>query len=167
MTTQEILDFLKEGLVVAFKYVLSTTKRTHYFYLVSSFILAFYVYLKTKKKNKTFLQYIFAKKIWLSRSAFVDYSFIFFNSFVKILLIGPFLIYGLKLAFYTDDYLQRWFGYYKLSLCTTETLEYYTITLTVFGDFVTFLTHYAFHKIPFLWEFHKIHHSATSMNPFT
>lgn len=23
------------------------------------------------------------------------------------------------------------------------------------------------HKIPFLWEFHKIHHSATELNPFT
>jgi sterol desaturase/sphingolipid hydroxylase (fatty acid hydroxylase superfamily) len=23
------------------------------------------------------------------------------------------------------------------------------------------------HKVPFLWEFHKIHHSATVLNPFT
>ena len=23
------------------------------------------------------------------------------------------------------------------------------------------------HKVPFLWEFHKIHHSATSLNPLT
>ena len=23
------------------------------------------------------------------------------------------------------------------------------------------------HKLPFLWEFHKIHHSATSLNPLT
>ena len=23
------------------------------------------------------------------------------------------------------------------------------------------------HKIPILWEFHKIHHSATSLNPIT
>jgi len=167
MTTQEILDFLKEGLVVAFKYVLSTTKRTHYFYLVSSFILAFYVYLKTKKKNKTFLQYIFAKKIWLSRSAFVDYSFIFFNSFVKILLIGPFLIYGLLLAYYINDYLEYCFGFSKLHMTNTETIVYYTIVLTLFSDFITFLVHYACHKVTFLWEFHKIHHSATTMNPFT
>jgi len=167
MTTQEILEFLNEGLVLTSKYVLSTTKRTHYIYLVSSLILAFYVYLNSKKKNKTFFQYIFAKKVWWSRSAFVDYAFIFFNSFIKILLIGPFVIYGLLLAYYTNDYLEHWLGFSSLTMSSTETIVYYTIVLSLFSDFITFLVHYAFHKVRFLWEFHKIHHSATTMNPFT
>lgn len=167
MTVQEILDFLYEGLLVASQTVLSTSKRTHYIYLTSSFLLAFYVYSKQKKKNQSFLSYLFPKKNWLGTSALIDYAFIVFNSFVKILLIGPFLIYGLKLAFYTDDFLNRQFGFADLALSTTETVIYYTIVLSVFGDFMTFLIHYAFHKIPFLWEFHKIHHSATTMNPFT
>ena len=167
MTTQEIVTFLQEGLEVASRYILSTSKRTHYIYLMSSLVLALYVYLKSKKKKQTFLNYLFPKKIWWSRSAFVDYTFIFFNSFIKILLIGPFLIYGLLLAYYTNDYLEYWFGFSSLRLSDTETIVCYTIVLTLVSDFMTFLVHYACHKVRFLWEFHKIHHSATTMNPFT
>ena len=166
MEYSEIFDFLSEGFTLASKYIVSPGKRTYAFYLGSSFLLALYVFYKSRKSG-SFFKYIFHKKIWLSKSAFVDYAFILFNSFVKILLIGPFLIYGLKLAYYTDNYLRHWLGYNEFSLSTAETIIYYTITLTIFGDFITFISHYAFHKIPFLWEFHKIHHSATSMNPFT
>lgn len=34
-------------------------------------------------------------------------------------------------------------------------------------EFVDFLVHYWFHKIPCLWELHKVHHSATSLIPLT
>ena len=44
---------------------------------------------------------------------------------------------------------------------------FYTITLTLVNDFLSYLIHFALHKIPILWEFHKVHHSATTMNPMT
>jgi sterol desaturase/sphingolipid hydroxylase (fatty acid hydroxylase superfamily) len=34
-------------------------------------------------------------------------------------------------------------------------------------DFTRSVTHYAFHRVPFLWEFHKIHHDPDSMTPIT
>jgi len=34
-------------------------------------------------------------------------------------------------------------------------------------DFSNFLSHYLQHKVPFLWEIHKVHHSATQLTPFT
>jgi sterol desaturase/sphingolipid hydroxylase (fatty acid hydroxylase superfamily) len=34
-------------------------------------------------------------------------------------------------------------------------------------DFLLFYMHYMFHKIPSLWEFHKVHHSAEVMTPIT
>jgi sterol desaturase/sphingolipid hydroxylase (fatty acid hydroxylase superfamily) len=34
-------------------------------------------------------------------------------------------------------------------------------------DFLLFYMHYMFHKIPTLWEFHKVHHSAEVMTPIT
>lgn len=39
----------------------------------------------------------------------------------------------------------------------------YALTL----DFGNFLSHYMLHKSPVLWEFHKVHHSATYLNPLT
>ena len=167
MSTHEVLDFILKGFETASKNLWSFNKRTNYIYLGISIVLALYVYLRQKNRKENFLQYIFNKKVWLSKSAWVDYYFILFNSFFKVLLIAPFLIYGLKLAFNTNDYLLQLFGYPSFELSATETIVYYTIALTIFSDFTTYLIHYAFHKVPFLWEFHKIHHSATSMNPFT
>ncbi|PCH75293.1 MAG: sterol desaturase, partial [Flavobacteriaceae bacterium] len=43
----------------------------------------------------------------------------------------------------------------------------YTLALVIIGDFASFFVHWLMHKIPVLWEFHKIHHSATTLNPFT
>ena len=167
MSTHEVLDFILKGFETASKNLWSLNKRTNYIYLGISIVLALYVYLRQKNRKENFLQYIFNKKVWLSKSAWVDYYFILFNSFFKVLLIAPFLIYGLKLAFNTNDYLLQLFGYPSFELSATETIVYYTIALTIFSDFTTYLIHYAFHKVPFLWEFHKIHHSATSINPFT
>jgi len=167
MSIQEIFDFLWEGIQVALQYVKSTNKRTHYYYLVSSMVLAFYVYKKQKKSKTSFFNYAFNKKIWCSNSALIDYSFILFNSFIKVLLILPFLIYGLKFAFNVTEFLTNYWRQTSIKLTVTETMVYYTIVLTLFGDFMTFLIHYLYHKVPFLWKFHKVHHSATSLNPFT
>ena len=126
----------------------------------------FYQYTR-KHLRSSFFSYILNKKVWLSKSAFVDYSLILFNSFVKLLLVAPFLLFGLKLAFSTNDFMLNQFGYASFSLSTTQTLILYTISLSILNDFMTYVIHLLYHKIPFLWEFHKIHHSATSMNPFT
>tara|TARA_B110000483_G_scaffold98811_1_gene121208 strand:+ start:762 stop:1628 length:867 start_codon:yes stop_codon:yes gene_type:complete len=129
-------------------------------------ILAYYVYKKSRIKS-SFLKYLFPKKIWLSKSAFVDYSLFCFNSLVKIVLIGPYIIFGFYIAFYTDEFLTDSFGFPKESIGITQTLVLYTIVLTLLNDLFSYLIHFCMHKLPFLWEFHKIHHSATSLNPLT
>ena len=42
-----------------------------------------------------------------------------------------------------------------------------TVVMFVVAEFAEVLCHYAEHKIPFLWELHKVHHSAVSLNPLT
>lgn len=149
-----------------FSYLTNTSKRVHFWYLLSSALLAFYVYKKTKHSN-SFLTYLFHKKVWLSKSAWIDYALVFLNAFLKISLILPYLVFGVYLAIQCDMFLQEQFGRAKITLNLTQTIVLYTITLTIVNDFASFLLHYLMHKISFLWEFHKIHHSATSLNPFT
>jgi sterol desaturase/sphingolipid hydroxylase (fatty acid hydroxylase superfamily) len=38
---------------------------------------------------------------------------------------------------------------------------------TVLQDFMTFYVHYLMHKLPALWEIHKVHHSAEFLLPIT
>jgi sterol desaturase/sphingolipid hydroxylase (fatty acid hydroxylase superfamily) len=166
MEYKEIIEFLQDGFQLVINYVASPGKRTYFLYFITSLILAYYVYFKSKRKE-SFVAYILHKKVWLSKSAFVDYSLIIFNSFFKLILIAPFLLFGLKLAFNTNDFLLAQFGYAAFNLTTAQVLILYTISLSVLNDFMTYVVHWLYHKVPFLWEFHKIHHSATSMNPFT
>jgi sterol desaturase/sphingolipid hydroxylase (fatty acid hydroxylase superfamily) len=46
-----------------------------------------------------------------------------------------------------------------------------SLTWSLFATFVRdgarTIVHYAMHKVPFLWEFHKLHHDAETLNPFT
>ena len=162
----EIYNLLEEIISLSLSYFVNTEKRIHILYLITSMILAYYVYRKSKIKT-SFFKYLFPKRIWASKSAFVDYSLFCFNSLIKILFIGPYVIVGLYIAFYVNEYLLIIFGFPTNSLSITQTLILYTIALTIVGDFFTYLVHYAMHKIPMLWEFHKIHHSATSLNPMT
>ena len=163
---EQVWTVLREGIEMPFSYLMSSEKRIFYAYLISSAVLAFYVF-KISKQKGSFLKYLFHPKVWWSKSAFIDYSLVFFNAFVKILLIGPYLIFGLYIAFYFSDWLVTVFGYQETSLNVKQVMLLYTLSLVIVGDFASYLTHFLQHKVKFLWEFHKIHHAAEVLNPVT
>ena len=148
-----------------FSYILNIEKRTYWMFLISSGIIGFFIY-KIQLHKTSFVRYLFNKKVWLSSSAFVDYQLLIFNAFLKVLLLTTFSIYGLRFSYEVTYHLEVWFGQ-PISLSASEVVIYYSIVLALAKDFSFFLIHYASHKFPFLWEFHKIHHSATVLNPFT
>lgn len=162
----EVFQTLKEVIKVTLGNFTDPDNRLYFLYFISSGMIAYFVYFKTKQRG-SFLNYIFNKKTWLSKSAKVDYLMLFFNSIIKVVLIGPYLAFGFYLAFYTDDFLARTFGYETITLSITQTLIFYTLTITLLGDFTTYVIHYLMHRFEFLWEFHKIHHAATTLNPVT
>jgi sterol desaturase/sphingolipid hydroxylase (fatty acid hydroxylase superfamily) len=43
----------------------------------------------------------------------------------------------------------------------------FMIVAIVVADFTAFYVHYLQHKIPLLWQFHKVHHSAEVMHPLS
>jgi len=166
MNSHDIYINSYNSIIKVVNYLADSDKRIFFLYLISSTVLAYYVYLKTKEKV-SFLKYIFNKKVWLSQSSKVDYSLIFLNSFVKVFLLGSFVYYGLKLAFMTDEFLAHTFGLSKNTWSKFEIMLCFTVSITIIKDFTSFITHYLQHKLTFLWEFHKIHHSATVLNPIT
>ncbi len=42
-----------------------------------------------------------------------------------------------------------------------------TITMFLAAEFADYVVHYLEHKVPALWELHKVHHSADFLNPLT
>ena len=166
MTIDEIFDLFQEAVKIPFSYLLSTNKRVHWLYLISSLLLAFYVYKRSKVKG-SFFQYVFHKKTWIGKSALIDYSFIFFNALVKVVLIAPFLMIALYMAEGINEFMIQHYGESEWNWSPTTIIIIYTLIIIIVNDFASFFVHYLMHKIPFLWAFHKIHHSATTLNPFT
>lgn len=146
--------------------LIDSNSRLHLLYLLSSLGLAYFVYRKYNEKG-SFWSYIFKKEVWLSRSAFVDYGLVFFNAFIKVFMIGPYLVFGFYISYQLEALLPEWFGYPSSGLSVTSTIVLYTIVLTIAMDLSTYVVHYFMHRVSLLWEFHKIHHSATSLNPVT
>ena len=166
MTLAEVLNIIVDAYELSKDHFLGPENRIYYLYLLSSLLLALFVYTR-KKKKKSFFSYVFDKRIWLSKSALNDYLIFSFNNLFKVLFIGPYLIIGLYIAFYIHEYLIKWFGFPESTLSIGQTIILYTIALTVVNDFLSYIVHLCMHKIPILWEFHKVHHSATTMNPLT
>lgn len=145
---------------------LTPSKRVYVLHLATSLCIAYVVFLFSGKKQG-FFKYILNKKVWTNHSARIDYGLIVFNSFFKVILIAPILVYSLYISFYTTEWLNSQFGYPQYDIPQYAFIIAYTLTLMLANDFMSFFIHYLMHKYEVLWEFHKIHHSATTMNPLT
>ena len=166
MSLSEVYAKLIEAVTLPFNNLTDPEDRLFIPYLLSSLALAYFVY-HSSKITGSFWRYVFPKDVWLGRSAMVDYGLIFFNAAFKVFFIGPYLLFGIYLSYHVELLLPEVFGYPNVALTATQTIILYTIVLTVALDLSIYLIHRLMHVIPIFWEFHKVHHAATTMTPFT
>ena len=141
--------------------------------LLFNFTLAllFLVLWKGEKGWLTFKSLFFNKKIWWHDSAKLDYQLFIINNIFRILFLlmaTPFLINSAQLSIKFLQVLRGILGE-SPSLSDNWWIQKMTYTLLAFVimDFFRFFQHYLFHKIKFLWRFHRLHHSAEVLTPFT
>jgi sterol desaturase/sphingolipid hydroxylase (fatty acid hydroxylase superfamily)/creatinine amidohydrolase/Fe(II)-dependent formamide hydrolase-like protein len=158
-----------------FSSFLSLADRLAIPFLISSFLIGLGVYIFSQKKSiPGFVQYCFPKSIYLHPSAILDYKFFYFSNLLTPLFIYPLAAYlSLKFSNILQDLLFG-LGVHPLPLFSPLGLLgpllfslIYTIALGVAFDFGLYFSHYLSHKIPWLWEFHKVHHSAGTLTPMT
>ena len=118
---------------------------------------------------KQSLNTIFNKKSWFSRTAFADYLVWFINSFIMILL-SPHLLAKSTVAYLVFEGLHSLFNgrtYLPVSLPDWSVALLFTLFLFLLDDFARYWLHRWLHTVSWLWPFHKVHHSATALNPIT
>ncbi|MEE2901440.1 MAG: sterol desaturase family protein [Myxococcota bacterium] len=155
-----------KDLLLPLAYFSDPQKRLYLPYLFTSFVLAVWVYRRSSTKIPLW-NYVFAKKVWLSRSALTDYLVFLFNGLVKLFLIAPFLVWSLEIAFWIHEGLKYFIEARSVALGKAELIVCYTVTSFTLNDFSSYLVHRWMHQVSFLWSFHKTHHSATTLNPVT
>lgn len=148
----------------AFEYFINPDKRLYWLYLLSSVFLAVAYFYVTKKNTRV----ITSSKLWLHPSAKLDYYYFFLSYFLNLFLLVPYIISAKSVAVYVNKFLYAQFDYFENTIFSYEEIVLmYTISIFVFSDFTRYWLHRFLHTIPFLWEFHKVHHSAKVLTPIT
>ncbi|CCQ11641.1 hypothetical protein PALB_25420 [Pseudoalteromonas luteoviolacea B = ATCC 29581] len=166
----EYLNSAWQSLVTLPGFFFDANKRIYLPYLLSAIVLAIPVYwrLSRRRSAKGFLRYLFPKTIWLHESAKQDYWLFIVNRVVKTLAFTGMVLTMVPIALAVTNSLEWIFnGPLHLTWHKIAVVGIFTLMLFVFDDFTRFVLHYALHKVPFLWEFHKVHHSAKVLTPFT
>lgn len=98
----------------------------------------------------------FRKDFWL------DFFYMFFNYFLFSLIIYNAASNVMVQAF--QDFLAL-FGIRNLVAIQIQSWPQWAQLLTYFivNDFIKWSTHVLLHSVPFLWQFHKVHHSVEQM----
>jgi sterol desaturase/sphingolipid hydroxylase (fatty acid hydroxylase superfamily) len=144
------------------------------FSLVSAFFIALAVLVIRRFRKgrrirlKALLRALFPRRIILSRSSFADLGYFYFNLFLFGVIFGWALLSYEVLSHSTADLLAAAFGPVRLAaLPAFVSRLIITVMLFLAYELGYWLNHYLSHRIPFLWEFHKVHHSATVLTPLT
>lgn len=148
----------------ALEYFVNPNKRVFWGYILSSILIACIYFYFNKKQLRVSL----SLKLWLHPSAKLDYYYFFIGYFIKVFMLFPVVISAKTIALFINKQLYLAFDFYENSFFSYEAvLIMYTICLFIVSDFTRYWTHRFLHTIPFLWEFHKVHHSAKVLTPIT
>jgi sterol desaturase/sphingolipid hydroxylase (fatty acid hydroxylase superfamily) len=166
----QLFDTLKTSLYELSLYTLNPGQRIYFWYLLGAILLAALVFITRYKRRsfKKFFRFLFPKKVWLAQSAKQDYIILVVNKLIRGLILVPFLILSAPIALSTDSFLEWLLGSIDpISETKWIIMTSFTLLLFILDDLSRFILHYCLHKIPFLWEIHKVHHSAKVLTPIT
>jgi len=119
------------------------------------------------KTFRGFLRFFFPIEIVRHQSCRVDAFYYVVNKINRSLLLAPLYVGSVISSNLVYQGLTDLFGPHAQRPESTVVWIGVAIAATIGADFATFYTHYLDHKIPVLWEFHKVHHSSAFLIPVT
>ncbi|MBV8791875.1 MAG: sterol desaturase family protein [Pseudolabrys sp.] len=119
-------------------------------------------------RAKTLLRALFPKRIVHSASNQADIGYLFFNVFVFGIVFGWAILTYETITNGIIVAMVRLFGEPSVS-AIPELASRAIITLMLFLAYELgyWFNHWLSHRVPVLWEFHKVHHTAEVLTPFT
>jgi sterol desaturase/sphingolipid hydroxylase (fatty acid hydroxylase superfamily) len=147
------------------------SSRAFLLYLATSLLVALYIHRKEARLHRDAqgpLGAIFPGQVYTHRSAVVDYIYFITNTMLYAFILAPFAGLGVAISQWTQRGLGVFFTQHVMTdLSPMWATVGFSILVALLADFGTFYAHYWIHRIPVLWEFHKVHHSAEVMTPIT
>jgi sterol desaturase/sphingolipid hydroxylase (fatty acid hydroxylase superfamily) len=149
----------------------------HWIFIASTLAITLWIYSRSLHQNgaksfRGFIEFLVPKRIYLHPSAVLDYKFYVVNSLLLAQLRLGALVGAVAGLLYVADSTK-----YLLAALFGPGPEHaqssgwarlgFTLAIVLAADFAKFAAHYLQHKVPVLWEFHKVHHAAEVLTPIT
>jgi sterol desaturase/sphingolipid hydroxylase (fatty acid hydroxylase superfamily) len=170
-----LMLFAAYGTIMAEK-----TSRMYWPYMISSYVIAGLVYLlyEARRMREEPLpalgSYLFSRNIWMHRSTLHDCALFLINYYVFMTFSDYFILNE-------KNRMDAYRVFYGAIYSTAQSLHIpqhagkagigpiilFTVFTMLVGDLFYYLWHRLTHRVHFLWQFHKIHHSAEVMTPLT
>jgi len=163
------IDTIVDCLSAPLLYVADPLRRVYWLYLFSTLAIAGVVFLYRRRAPDRasitgFIAFVAPRQIYGHRSARVDYWFFYVNAVLCGLILAP-LVAAPAVATFVAHMLGA------PAPAPAASGSWWSIGLTIATllamDFALYIGHYLQHKVPLLWEFHKVHHSAEVLTPIT
>lgn len=106
-------------------------------------------------------------RIFTHPSALLDYRFLIVHKLTILLIVGPALLSAVMLGLRGSRTLTSWLGPGPDWTPGLAALLVMSMIRLVLFDVGHYISHWILHKVPFFWEFHKVHHAAEVMTPVT
>ena len=141
-------------------------------YLLSSLLITWILFLLARWNGRTeaasFREFAFPGDLYRHPSTVLDYRFLAIDIVMNFLLYVPIMagisLLGCKVMRAIIFGLSSWEPPTTLSPLWAIGAA---IVFLLLHDFVTYGVHVLFHKVPILWSFHQVHHSAEVLTPAT
>jgi sterol desaturase/sphingolipid hydroxylase (fatty acid hydroxylase superfamily) len=139
-------------------------------YLLSSLALAWGVYVVAKRRSSlsasSFREFAFPSHLYRHPSTRLDCRFAIIDLFLTFLLYIPIMTgIGLLGARAMSVVLVGLMSWETPRALSPTAIVAAAMGFLILHDFLNYWVHVLFHKVPVLWAFHQVHHSAEVLTP--
>jgi sterol desaturase/sphingolipid hydroxylase (fatty acid hydroxylase superfamily) len=164
-----VLEFTQSWFSELTGLVSQGSKRVFVGYLLSAAIIAVIWLMWQRRLNfLAAVGWLFRPQTWWSSSSRSDYRMMLLNQPVMLLLspllLGK-LVFATSIFYGLSDWIVRPLWSSEISALWVSVL--FTSCLFVVDDASRYYLHRLMHRWPVLWAFHRVHHTAESLTPFT
>ena len=168
----DVLSLMIEGLLSPVYFLFEPSQRLFWVFILSSILLAFWVLYKVNRVTPLgYMKNEFShdlQSLIQHPSVRFDVLLMLFNRVLKLLIFIPIIGGHLAVAIWVTKFLYQSFGDPgAVAASTFWVITLFTVILFLVEDFSRFFLHFLMHRVPFLWQFHKTHHSAEILTPFS
>jgi sterol desaturase/sphingolipid hydroxylase (fatty acid hydroxylase superfamily) len=114
-----------------------------------------------------FLRHCFPFNFWTSKTVHMDIKIYVVRKCTDFLFVTPSLASTVLVSTFVNKSVRWLVPSYVVTRPTYLIVVGCSVVIFLVVEFSDYLVHYLEHRVPFLWELHKVHHSAEFLNPLT